>query len=188
MKPLLLLLSVLAAGAMTLRADDVAPPTPAPPPTPDAAAAATTSTAIDPAKEAEIRKMIQVTGVEKTMKLVMARMFDSFKTQNSSLPADFWTRIETEINANLGDLIEQLIPVYAQYYSMDDLKAVNAFYESPAGQHMIQAQSQIATAAMEIGRKWGQGMGAKVMAEIQEEQAKTPAPAAPAATTPAAGK
>jgi hypothetical protein len=183
MKPFLLLLSMLAAGAMTLRAEDAAPPTPAPAPD----ATAPSSAAIDPAKDAEIRKMIQVTGVEKTMKLVMNRMFESFKTQNSGLPPDFWSRIETEINANLSDLIEQLIPVYAQYYSMDDLKAVNAFYQSPAGQHMIQAQSEIATASMEIGRKWGQGMGAKVMAEIQEEQAKTPAPSAPAATTPASG-
>jgi hypothetical protein len=177
---LLLLLAMLFAGTTPTRADATTPPA--------SAAATAPSAPVDPAKEAEIRKMIQTTGVEKTMKLVMDRMFDSFKQQNSSLPGDFWARIETEMNANTSDLIEQLIPVYAQYYSMDDLKAVNAFYESPAGQHMIQAQPQIASAAMQIGQQWGQGMAAKVMAEIQAEQAKTPASSTPASLAPASGK
>jgi hypothetical protein len=159
---------------MPTLADDATAPT-----APDATDAS--SAAVDPAKVVEIRKMIEASGVKTTMKTVMERMFAGFKAQNSTLPAEFWTRLDSEIN--MDDFIEKLIPIYAKYYSLDDLKAVNAFYASPAGQHMIQAQSQVGAEAMQVGQAWGRTEAMKVMNEIQDEQDKHPA--ATTGTTPA---
>jgi hypothetical protein len=179
MKPFFLLLSLTLAALILARAEDA--PSEAP-----ATTAPASPTAIDPAKETEIRKMIRTSGTENTMKVAMNHMFDSFKAQNAALPAKFWTRTESEMD--MKSLIDELVPIYAQYYSLADLKAVNAFYESPAGRHMIEVQPQVATAAMQVGQQWGNGVATKIMAEIQAEQAKVAKPPTPAALAPASGK
>jgi hypothetical protein len=160
-------------------------PTPAPATIPDA-------TAIDPVKEAEIRKMIKETGTLNTMQQVIKQMTVGLRAQYPSLPEDFWNRLDTEMNMN--ELLEQLVPVYAKYYTFDDLKAINAFNESPAGQHMIAVRPQLLTDSMQIGRAWGGKLGRHIMEEVQAEKAKSdagssppipPAPAIPASSKPA---
>jgi hypothetical protein len=179
MKPLLLA-SLILAGLIPVWADDAAPAVP-----PAPAVASTTTAAIDPAKETEIRKMIQESGMTKTMGLVMDRMFDSFKAQNASLPPEFWMRIESEMDMN--ELVSQLVPIFAQYYSIDDLKAINALYESPAGRHMIEVQPQITTQAMQVGQQWGRKLGQRIVTEIEAEQAKSSTPAVSPPPVPASG-
>ncbi len=149
----------------------------------------------DPAKAEEIRKLIENTGVKENMKVVMSRMFEMYRKKFSQVPADFWTQVESD--QNLDDLISRLTPIYARYYTIDDIKAINAFYESPTGQHMKEIQPQILGASMLVGQQWGREMGAKIMSGIQAQQAKQYATegkntyytsvstnAAPAATAP----
>ncbi len=47
------------------------------------------------------------------------------------------TRLIKEMDSS--KLVEKLIPIYAKYYTLEDLKAVNAFYATPAGQRMLAA-------------------------------------------------
>ncbi len=162
------LLLALLAPAFPLAAQTQAPAAAATP-------AATTTAAnppapIDPAKAAEIRKMIQASGIESTMKVVMVRVLEAERARNYTLPAEFWNRAESEMDT--ADLVNQLIPLYDRYYSLDDLKAINAFYASPAGQHMIAVKTQLTTEAMKIGQQWGRNMGQKIMSEMEEEKVK----------------
>lgn len=151
---------------------------------------------IDPAKAAEIHKMLELTGTEKMMNQMLDQMFASFKMQNNSVSADFWDRMQKEMNTQ--DLIDKIIPLYDKYYTLDDLKAVNAFYESPAGQRVLASTPQIMHESMQIGQDWGRNVALRVMDELKKEKAKTansssgasPSSAAPspgAAPTPGAG-
>jgi hypothetical protein len=126
---------------------------------------------IDPAKEAEIRKLIENTGVKENMKLVMGRMFETYRKKYPEVPADFWTQMDSD--ANLDDLISRLVPVYARYYTIDDIKAINGFYNSPTGQHMKEMQPQIVGASMLVGQQWGREIGARIMSGVMAQQAKT---------------
>ncbi len=71
----------------------------------------------------------------------------------------------------MNDLIEQIVPLYNKYYSLDDLKAANAFYQSPAGQRILAVTPQLMHASMQIGQAWGQKVGMKVEKEIEDEKA-----------------
>jgi hypothetical protein len=195
----MLLLLALLALALPLAAQTNAPdaaPTPA-----ATTAAANPAAPIDPAKDAEIRKMIQSSGIEATMKVVMVRVLETERARDYTLPAEFWNRAESEMDT--ADLANQLIPLYDRYYSLDDLKAINVFNASPAGQHMIAVKTQIATEAMKVGQQWGRSMAQKIMSEMEEEKVKAalhntnaapspgsvqppPPPAQPAAGTPGA--
>jgi hypothetical protein len=142
----------------------------APAPAPDATSAPAPAP-VDPAKEAEIRKLLELTGAVRMVEQMKQQMFAIFRKQASQLPDEFWTRLDKDMDTN--SLINKLIPVYDKYYSLDDLKAVNAFYQSPPGQRLLAAQPQILRDSMSIGQDWGRQAGMKVALEMQDFKAKS---------------
>jgi hypothetical protein len=119
-------------------------------------------------KRAEIEKMLRLTGMEKMMGQVMTQVLSSFKTQQSGIPEEFWTKIQKKINTR--ELIDKIIPLYDKYYSLEDLKAANAFYESPAGQRILKATPQLMQESMKIGQEWGRKLGEEVAQELKNNQ------------------
>jgi hypothetical protein len=167
---LVLLLTCVAAAPL---------PAQTPPPSTPATASATTPTGVDPAQEAEIRKLLQLTGAVRMVEQMKQQMFTIFRKQASQLPPEFWTRLDKDTDTD--QLITKLIPVYDKYYSLDDLKAVNAFYQSPPGQRLLQAQPQVLHDSMTISQEWGRQAGMKVALEMQDyKQSAPPADSAPA--------
>jgi hypothetical protein len=144
-------------------------PTPAPSVaeiTPPAAAAAP----IDPAKEAEIRKLLDVTGTVKVVNQMLKQLMGQLRERYPDLPPEFVDHLQKEMNPD--KLVEKLIPVYDKYYSLDDLKAVGAFYQSTAGQHLLQVQGQVVKESQAIGQQWGREAGMKAVLEIQDYKQK----------------
>lgn len=138
---------------------------------------------IDPAKKVEIVKLLQTMGTVKMTQQIMGQMISQFKVQNSSISSDFWDRFEKEMNVQ--GLVDKIIPLYAKYYSLDDLKALNAFYQTPAGQRMLTATPLIMHESMAIGQDWGRQVVTHLMSEIKEEKAKEKAADAAAAASAA---
>jgi uncharacterized protein len=183
---LLCLLPILAC-LVTARAEvSTAPATPAPAASDSSPSAiAATPQAVDPAKEAEIRKLLDLVGTVKMTHQVMDQMISNFRMQNSDVSSEFWDRFEKEMN--IQDLVDKMIPIYAKYYSLDDLKAINAFYETPAGQRLLLAMPHVMQESMQIGQDWGRHVATRLMAELkaEKEKASVSAPAATAAPAPA---
>ncbi len=136
---------------------------------------------VDPAKKAAIIKMMELTGRVKMTQMVMEQMISRFKMQNSRVSPEFWDRFEKEVNVQ--GLVEKMIPLYAKYYSLDDLKAINAFYETPAGQRMIATMPLIMHDSMQIGQDWGRDLSFRLLAELKAEKQKAQAAADAAAAT-----
>jgi hypothetical protein len=125
---------------------------------------------VAPEKRAEIEKMLQVMGMEKTMTLMMTQMLGNFKKAMPDTPAEVWTKMEKKMDVH--ELIEKIIPVYDKYYTLDDLKAVNAFYSSPTGKKIISTLPQVMQESMQIGREWGERIGKEAAEEAQAESQK----------------
>lgn len=64
-----------------------------------------------------------------------------------------------------------LMSIYDKYYTVEDLKAINAFYESPSGQKVLSTLPQIMQESMKIGQEWGSKIGAQAAEEIKQEKA-----------------
>jgi hypothetical protein len=122
-------------------------------------------------QETEIRKMIQLTGMMKMMEQMKDQMLTSLKQGSpAGVPEEFWDKARKKMKVE--DLIEQIIPLYAKYYSVEDIKAINAFYESPAGQRLLAQLPQLMQESMKIGQAWGQKAAQEVVAELQAELRK----------------
>lgn len=119
-------------------------------------------------KKAEIEKMLKLTGMERMMEQMKVQMIASMKANAPDVPSEFWTKFSEKMNTH--ELIEKLLPVYDKYYSLEDLRAVNAFYSSPSGQKILATLPQVMQEAMRIGQDWGRKIGQEAVAEIEAER------------------
>jgi len=100
--------------------------------------------ALTDAKRADIERLLHVTDA-----LKIGRMFASTVTQQiertlrqlrPDIPAELVSVVGEEVQKTIdermvaqGGLMDQVIPLYHRYFSHDDIKAMLAFYATPAG-------------------------------------------------------
>jgi hypothetical protein len=102
---------------------------------------------IDPAKAAAVRQLMDVTGSNKLgdelITLLTSQVKQAVGTQISS--PDKLNTFMTAFSKNYGARItasqidDAVIPIYAEHLSLEDIQGLVAFYQSPAGQHVIKA-------------------------------------------------
>ena len=122
---------------------------------------------IPPEKRKEIEKLLTLTGVEKLMGQMETQMITSLKAQMPQVPELFWTKFQQKMNTR--ELVEKIIPIYDRYYTTEDIKAVNTFYETPAGQKLLSTLPQVMQEAMKVGQEWGEKIGRQAAEEAQQE-------------------
>lgn len=123
---------------------------------------------VSPEKRAEIDRMLKLTGMEHMVDQMMTQMIDSFRT-NKEVPDEFWDRFAKKVHGS--EMIEMIIPLYDKYYSLEDLRAVNAFYSSPAGQRILSTMPQLMQESLSVGQKWGAKISMQAIEEAKAELA-----------------
>lgn len=142
-----------------------------------AAATPATRAEITPEKRTEIQRMLQLTGMERLMEQMKSQMIAALRQGGGNVPPEFWERLAAKMDVK--DLEEQFFPIYDKYYSLEDLRAVNTFYETPAGQRVLASMPEVMREAMQAGQEWGRKMSAQAAADLAaERQSSTAAPAA----------
>ena len=125
---------------------------------------------ISPDKRKEVEKMLELTGMEKLMSQVKRQMLTAIQKQQPNLGKEFWDKLDKKMD--MQELVEKIIPVYDKYYTLEDLKAVNAFYESAAGKKVLATLPQVMQESMKIGQEWGESIGKQAAAEAEAEAKK----------------
>lgn len=118
-------------------------------------------------KEAEIRRMLKLTGAISVAEQVKSQIFAGFRSQLKDVPYGFWERFEKKVNVE--ELMEKIIPLYDKYYSLEDLRAINAFYVSEVGQRLIKTMPNISRESLAVGMEWGKRIGEQVEREARAE-------------------
>ena len=85
-------------------------------------------------------------------------------------------RFQTKFEASVPGFVDLVAEVYAREFTEADLNDLLAFYRTPAGQHLLDEQPEIAKGMMTVGQRWGQNIAKEVLAEIQKEKQAAPAP------------
>lgn len=68
-----------------------------------------------------------------------------------------------------SEMRELVAPLWAEKFTAAELKEMAAFFGSPIGRKMIEAQPGIMQKSMQLGMQWGQRIGAEVEAEARNE-------------------
>ncbi len=167
----------LAAMAQTGSQAPASNPAPtAAPPLPAQTAPATTQ-GIDPAKEADIRRLFEVMNAKQMQDQLVGAMLNEMQRQIMANQAqdersqEFVNLIMTRLRKKFreADFLSPLVPLYDKYYSDDDIKELIAFYETPLGQKYLKVAPQINTEGMTVGMKLGQRLGEESAREVMQE-------------------
>jgi uncharacterized protein len=135
------------------------------------------ASAIDPAKEAAIRRLFDVGGAKDSMKQVIAGMTNNMKPAlESSLPPGEYRERLIELflerfmaKISLDQMLEMAIPVYDKYFSLEDIDGLTKFYQTPLGKKAISVLPQVLLETQSAGAKLGEQIGRASMLEVLAE-------------------
>lgn len=117
-----------------------------------------------------LHTMFSLSGTEQTYQAAISQMLNMFKQQYASVNEDIWNELEQEFRkSSLNDLVDLLTPVYQKHLTINDLKELIKFYESPAGQKLAQTTPLITQESMQVGQQWGMQIGQEFAKKMQEK-------------------
>ncbi len=184
---------------------------PAPAAQPAQAAAATPPAApekVDPAKDAAIRHLMDITQTSKlgdTIQGAISNQVQNVMGQSHAVPPDQMQKFMDTFNqkfdasAPSSAVTDAMVPVYSQHFSMEDIQGITKFYESPVGQRLVKEMPALLQETHGIGLEMDQKAAIDVLRAMStdypqlkqmlppdpNQPAAAPAPAAGAAPAPA---
>ncbi|HTU34311.1 MAG TPA: DUF2059 domain-containing protein [Candidatus Acidoferrum sp.] len=142
-----------------------------------APAQATAAPAIDPAKEADIRQLLDIAGTTALVDQLMDRTIQSLKpVMTNSLPAGnyraqlidlFFAKFRSKFDTKR--LLDLAIARYNENFSDDEIKGLIAFYQTPLGHKVITVLPSMMAELQGDGQKMGQEIGRGSMMEVLQE-------------------
>lgn len=187
---------------------------PAPHPKPAQPGAASTSAApadekVDPAKDAAIRHLMEITETSKMGDRISNMITMRVRSvMSQALPQDqlekFMETFSDKFSAGAppSAVTEAVIPIYARHFSTEDVQNLIQFYESPLGQRVVKNLPIVAQESQEVGLELDQNAAMKILRGMSDdysqlkqilppdnskpEAAPTPKPATGATPAPSA--
>jgi uncharacterized protein len=132
---------------------------------------------IDPAKEADIRKLLELVGTKALVSQTMDSMSKSIKPllTNSLPPGDYREKLvdlffaKFTAKADVQQLLDLAVPVYDRNFSHQEIRGLIEFYQTPLGQKAIATLPTVTADLEQQGRKWGEQLGKSCMVEVMSE-------------------
>ena len=116
--------------------------------------------------DADIVKMQQLNGSAGAM---YSQIMMQFKSIKPGITDEQWAAVKKDVfDVEVAELNKQLIPVYKKYFTQDEVKAIIAFYETPAGNKLAEKTPMIAVEAMQGSQAWGMGLFGKIQAYLSK--------------------
>jgi hypothetical protein len=119
-------------------------------------------------KLADIRKLMTLTGGDKMANQMLDQMAQSMRAQGGPDFDKYFAEFRKEFDLN--KVFDLQIGAYDKYLSDEDVKAMVAFYESPAGKRMVEAMPQIMGDMMKGAMQISQEIAAKVAQKVKDQQ------------------
>lgn len=116
-----------------------------------------------------VNEYLEISGSMNSLKKVVPQVLNIYKKDIQNLPeeaAAFFDTFAKKWDTKFIDrTIELMIPLYQKYFTLEDLKAMIAFYHTPVGKKM----ASVAAAMAADGAKIGQQVTMEMMNELKEE-------------------
>lgn len=123
----------------------------------------------------QLIKMTQATNMAQLVgDAVAQQLANNLKAAHPEVPQKAFTIIQEETRktftdpATINKLINNLVPVFAKYYTDQDVRGMIAFYKTPLGKKVIATNPKIAQAGLQIGEDWGRALAPELVQHIQE--------------------
>jgi len=164
--------AALIAGAPPIMAKDASP---------QASTAAQQAAKADPARLAEARKLMELTASDKIVDQIMglafgqvAQLMVRMKPEKQKEIMAIIKKLAAEMStgARKQELRNTIAEIYARELSLEDLKKLNAFYQTDTGRRFIEKMPTIMAQSQRAGMAWGRKLAEDMMKRTREEAKK----------------
>ena len=126
-----------------------------------------------PEYTAKMTRMLELSGSDAVMKELPKQMIGMMKQQVPAMPDSVSRQIEDLMAEYFPKMLEMMTPIYAKYYTEEDLDGLIAFYESPLGKKMASTQPLILKEVMGVVPQWAAEFGSKMSEIVKSAQIQT---------------
>jgi hypothetical protein len=116
-------------------------------------------------KEEEILKLLELTNVRNLAEQIFEMYIPQIQVLVPSVPKEFWDMFKEKMD--FDSFVKAYIPLYDRYYTLEEIKAMIAFYESPTGRRVIEVTPLLTAESMSLGQEWGLRMGELILEEMK---------------------
>jgi hypothetical protein len=134
---------------------------------------------IDPAKEADIHRLLDLAGTKTAIAQIMDGMEKNIRPviTRSLPPGDyreklvdlFLEKFRDHMKSEVPQLLDSAVPLYDKYFSHEDIKGLIQFYGTPLGQKALSVLPKLSVEMQGEGMKMGEKMGRQSMMEVLSE-------------------
>jgi uncharacterized protein len=131
---------------------------------------------VDPAKEAAIRRLMDLTQTSKMGDSLTTYVTNQVRQALSqAIPPDRLAKLMDGFSqkmvtaAPVTGVTDAVIPIYSRAFSMEDIQAITQFYESPLGQRMVNVLPQVTRESEEVGMQMQQKGAMTVLQEMSSD-------------------
>lgn len=120
---------------------------------------------VDTSTARAIQQLFQFMGMERSLQELMDSAMSARPEAAKGMPTEFVSEMMHQMFGVVVDSI--VVPVYAQKLSEADLRAIHAFFESPAGRHCLTALPAIDRESAVARRTWRTAIRKAIAKEVQ---------------------
>ncbi|MGH9744252.1 MAG: DUF2059 domain-containing protein [Candidatus Acidiferrum sp.] len=133
--------------------------------------------AMDPAKEADIRSLLELIGARDQVREVVNYSSEQYREKllatvpdNQKGQAFVTSFVESyQKKFDVDQVTEQLVAIYNKHYTDDEIKTLLQFYGSPVGQKVAAEMPQIAREIQAAGRAAGSKAAKEALQALREQ-------------------
>jgi hypothetical protein len=134
---------------------------------------------IDPAKEADIRKLLELSETKAAMTQIMDMMEKNIGPWvTGSLPDGdyrdklvdlFLVKYHDHVKDEIQLLVDSAVPLYDKYFSHEEIKGLIQFYRTPLGQKTVSVLPNLSLEMQAGGMRMGGKLADQCIAEVLSE-------------------
>jgi uncharacterized protein len=148
-------------------------------PTSSSNSASAVQSKIDPVKEADIHRLLDLSGTKAAMAQILEGMEKNIRPMmmNSLPPGDyrtslvdlFFEKFQAHSKTEIQHLLDSAVPLYDKYFSDEDIKGLIQFYQTPLGVKALSVLPKLSVEMQGEGMKLGEKLGRQSMLEVLME-------------------
>ena len=116
-----------------------------------------------------LKKIMTLSGSSASSEAIMSQLMSSMKNGPFQQDEAYWKDFAAKWTQKIEDkVMEVYAPIYQQHMTLDELKKVVAFYESPAGKKLGETASAVANESMPMIQQLSMEMVQEIMPQIQK--------------------
>ena len=122
----------------------------------------------DSAYKQALQEMLTASGAVESVKAMIPQLIAMTKPTQPGIPDSYWTALEKELQTEFIDrMVELYVPIYQKYLTLDDLREINRFYQTPVGSKLAQATPAMTVEGAQMGQKLGMEMAQEIVRKAQ---------------------